>query len=582
MANFVHVGFHHYLLDFEVNFRVEKYARCVEILDEKLKSVVVSEERDLIMKYFGTASFNAYICRRNAGEKTPACFGYAKRVTSCLGVAYDSHIFSDESPEAEMMDVAMSDIIANQNNPLLKIKPLVRCLLCKKKCQDGEKLIRSHIWPNSCLKGFTQTATNLPTSMKIFDSSHMNYGTLLSPGQISYPMLCQKCEIVISKFENLFKSKFYDILYDPKFKYANNPDRFIIKLDSDWLFLFCVSMIFRVTGIAANGYIRRYGNHEEIYQLFTTCKKVLMNEATDAILAKLKIAIFLTPMHELLENTSDVSPALHAIIFSKCIGGFSTFTLSSGDNLHDKVDFLLCSIGAINIVAGISENCFDLVSPKSMVISGQKQFIVPSALQRYLMFPKGMFKEFEILASKHAKRVLNTSRVLKIKPEWMFEEFNSFEEYVCSEIANLDLNVTPNQDEYNILNYLPKPFNSLGRSFDAKEISPARVVIHSTSMTENAAVITSVFVVTVLADDYSVLALLQIKYNIYVVWIAYSLSAENYSIKGLLPCKNKKILRGIEEKFSTRSTVDKELNSAILRTGFSSMADLALWMHISW
>ncbi len=198
------------VLDFKANFRMEMHTQCIQILNEKLKSAVASEEKNLLMKSLGIASFNVYDRRRNAGEINVSCFDHAKQATSCLGAAYDNNCFPDRSPEAEMMDFTMTDIIAKQNK--LKLKPLIRCLLCKKKCQKGEKIIKSHIWPNSCLRGFTRFAPNAPDSMRIFDSTQSNYGTLLGPGQTAYPMLCKKCENFISEFENLFKSKFFDVV----------------------------------------------------------------------------------------------------------------------------------------------------------------------------------------------------------------------------------------------------------------------------------------------------------------------------------------------------------------------------------
>ena len=573
------IGIPHCLLDYEINFRLENYARCLEILNKELKSVTVAEEKNMLMKSLGVASFSLYACKRNTSEKSVTSFEHAKQAASCLGTAYDNSGISDESPEVEMLDITMNDIIANQNQSYLKLKPLIRCLLCKMKCQKGKKLIRSHIWPNSCLRAFTQYATTVPASMKIFDSTHMNYGTLLGPSQISYPMLCQKCENNISIFENLFKSNFFDVVHDLKFEYACNPDEIRINLDSNWLFLFCVSIIFRVSGVVS-GFMRRYGNYEEIYQLFMNCRKVLLNEASADILIKLKIAIFLTPVHEILKK-SDVSPALQNIIFSKGAGAWSTFTLNSGVRLHDKVDFLWSSIGNINIVAGVSKNCFKLISPESVVTSGQKLFIIPSALQRHLIFPKGIFREFEYLASKRTNRVLNASRVPKFKPEWMSEEFSSFEEQACSEIANLNLEVAADRDEYKVINYLPSPFNCLRRNFDVKDITPAKVVIHSTSMNENATIITSAFLL-IMTNDYSACALMQICWKSYIIWTGYSLSVEDYSIRELLPCKNKKILGVIEMKFKTKSAITKELHSVLLRTGFTSIAHLAQWMQISW
>ena len=543
--------------------------------------MVTSEEKAMLMKFLGISSFHIYRCKRNAGETLAVCLDYAKQAVSCLGAAYDSHCINGDGPEAEMLDIAMSDFIANQVKPELKLKPLIRCLLCRKKCQKGEKIIKSHIWPNSCLKSFTHSSSNVPGSMKIFDSTLMEYGTLLSPGQISYPMLCQQCENHISKFENLFKSNFFDVVY-PKMIAGNNPEETFIALDSDWLFLFCVSIMFRFIGVAMNSYSRYIGNVKEIHQLMVNCRKVLTNQDCAEVLAKLKIAVFLTPIQELLSSGSNVSPAFKSIIFSKCMGAHSKFALGSGDQLNGNVEFLWCSIGTINIVAGITEKSFNLVSLVSTLTSSQRQFIVPSSLQQYLLFPSGLLREFERLASKYSSRVLNASKAPSSKTQWMFEQTSSFEEYSRSEIASLKLEGDVKKEEHDVINYLPKPFDSLRQTVNVKEISPAKVIIHSTSMTEDASVVTSVFVLTVLSDEIGACALLRILSPNFIVWVVYSLSVNDFSIQSLIKCKNMKLLKEIEKKFDTRSITVKELKSALLRTGFSSMAHLAEWIHINW
>lgn len=564
---------------------MKRYVEGIEVLN-KIKSGVTSEENDLLMKSLGVGYFHLYSRKRHTLGFSPdfshpnvaSCFDYAKQVVGCLGVAFDKKCFSDESPEAEMLDITMNDIIANIRKPQSKLKSLVRCLLCRQKCQ---KIIRSHIWPNFCLKFFTQpaNASNVPSSKKIFDSSIANYGSLLGPGEITYPMLCQKCENLFSQYENAFKSGFFDVLYDPKIE-QHRPEEVIINLDNDgckdWLYFFCISMIFRTIGISMGGFLRIRGNADEIYCLFKKCRKLLLDkDSAQGLIKKPQVAIFITPILTLLKVLPDISPSLKSILFSKGVCTISSLHLYNCEKLDRKADYFLCSIGTINIIVGVDGNCFDLIPSESKVTLGQKQFIVPPAIKRYLIFPRGILRDFEDMASSKAERALKTTR--SIQQEWMTSEHESFIEHTIIQICNLDLNSASTKEDNIVINYLPEPFREMEYVLDVRKIPSVKVLLHSTSMAEDAEIFTTGLILAMVKEK-SVCALVSIVRDPYKVFTAYELS-EDLSIKGLLQCKNVKILEAVEKKFDTRALFERELSVALKRTGFESMSNLGSLMQ---
>lgn len=472
----------------------------------------------------------------------------------------------------------MYDLITNQGN--LNLKPQVRCLLCRKQCQKGEKLIRGHIWPNSYLKVFTH-AENVPASKKIFDVSSKKYGKLFSSGQIIYSMLCQNCENIFSRFEKDFKLSCFDLLHDSKCEFGNNPEEMIIECGNNWLYNFCLSMIFRSMGLSLGGSMLSCGNIEDVYNLLTNCRNLLLNSSLTGKVPKPKIGIFFTPIHVMSET--GVSPALSRIVFSKGCCTTSKYSLQSGNELpRNKIDYFFCSIGTINIVAEVSDNCLDLLPSECMVIFGQKKFVVPPAVKRYLFFPRGLLKLFEEFASDQTERILNTP-LQRNQKEWEEQESRSHIEHVCSVIAGMSLHSTPNSVEGLLINFLPCPFDRIKVPSTIQKMSSITAVIHSASMSDDAPVtlFKSAFVV-IKNEDQSAYALLCLSYNDNKIWTGYSLSVNDYSIKDVLKCNNKEILGQIEETFNTRVLLEEELQKALKKAGFTSMAQLAQWMQIIW
>ena len=577
--------------------RAEQYARCIEILQELIKD---EEIRVHAMKLLGEVSFQLYnqIRFKSSPVLTGACLKYAQQAVSLLGAAYDEKVVKDRDPEAVMLDVALVDIILGKTEGS---KSHVLCALCRRRCQKGEKLINSHIWANCFLQDFAGSS-QAPHSKKIFDNISKEYGQLQSPGQISYPMLCKKCEDKFSQYEKAFKSNFFDLVYNNP-EYAVNPKEIAVKLkcktghgseDGEWLYRFCLSMIFRALGLAVHGSMKFCGNTNEVHKLFVDCRNLLLEESALENIERTKpqIAIYFTPVHMMLVNETNISPALQSIILSKGMSITSDFSFLDGKELpHGKVEYILCSIGAINIIAAVKDFYCVNIPPDCLITPSQSQFIIPSAFRRYLMFPRGLRKTFEYLATLKAKRVLHApNKAFEHKDHvWAIEELES---YLTSqaEIMSVQSFDKPQGEETNRMriNLLPSPYTGIRMPAHVKDISLHSVVIHSNSMLDSEYVCKSALVLKKPLNEHtkdSVFALLNIMTNNCNVWNGYILSTENnISIQGPLR-ENEvdiRVFRKLEEVFNTRYILEQQLQAAIKKVGFTTMTQFALWINYCW
>lgn len=79
---------------------MENYARCIEILKKKLECKDNAEDKYMLMKFLGIASFNLYSYKRyshpftvkadsKVSSEMATCFEYAKDTVKYLGSLYD-------------------------------------------------------------------------------------------------------------------------------------------------------------------------------------------------------------------------------------------------------------------------------------------------------------------------------------------------------------------------------------------------------------------------------------------------------------------------------------------------------------
>lgn len=599
------IGIPDILLDGEVMYRTERYVDCIKSLENVLECVDIDEVIQLQAKgIIGKAAFQLYNKERlGAPKKTSHVQTYyadLKTAIGGLGTLLENGIINDRNVEAEMFDVALMDFILSQE--MQKKKSQVHCLLCRKHCREGEKIINSHIWANCFLRAFAESMS-APKSKKVFDNSAKSYGLLQSPGQITYPMLCQKCEDLFGKYEKAFKSKLFDVLYKDDYEYCYNPKEISINLENkinDWLYCFCLSMIFRAMGLAFGGSMRSCGNVNEVYDLFTRCRSLLLSKEP-LVNVKLRpvIGLFFTPIHMMMLNESEMSPAFKSIIFSKATCIDSVFALHSGRELaHGNLEYIICSIGAIHIVASIGKNQLPLFPSECLLSPGQKTFTIPSSMRRYLLFPKGLWKTFEYLASEKAHRILHApkSRLKHQANTWAVEELESFTDDITSKMAKVDLDESINLQETLSairihINLLPHPFSRVRMPMDIKNAvmllgKSSSILFHLTTFAEDSNS-KSVFVVKAplttggISDNSQLCALLNIESNIYSIWTGYSLSSDDYvSIQEPLKGgQDVRLLQRVENQLNIRQAIKAQLEAALLKLGVINTSHIALWIN---
>lgn len=590
-------GIPDYLLDCSQCLRTEQYATCTE----EFQSLVNNKEIKFhAMKLLGSASFQLYNKKRMSRAMLPSvasvCVKHAEKAVSYLGAAFDEKLFKDGDPEAEMLDIALIDVTFGR---MEGSKVQVRCLLCRSRCKKGEKLISSHIWQNSILHDFVNSC-QAPPSKKIFDVMSNTYGRLQSPRQISFPMLCKKCEDQFSQYEKEFKSKIFDHLHGNP-EYVVNPKGTTVHLkkktgrdnDREWLYHFCLSIIFRALGLAIDGSMKKCGNASEVYKLFSSCRKLLMEPSSlaDVKMNKPRIAIFITPINMMIMNKTNIDPALASIIFSKGMCVTSDFSLSDGIELpKGKVEYILCSVGAINIIASVSSSDNLNIPSECLVTPSQCQFIIPQAFRRYLIFPKGLMKTFEDLAAKKAMRVLHAPHMTYQDGShvWLTEELES---YLSSDLEVLALQSSNSCQSRTsrtiLLNLLPCPYSAVYMPVHVKDIALSSVAIHSTSIMDNG-LRKSVLVLKesiIESEEDTVFAFINIDTDSHTLWTGYILSSiGGISIQEPL-IKSKvdvRVFQKLEKVFDTRHVLDQQLHEAIKEAGFLNATDFALWLNYCW
>ena len=463
--------------------------------------------------------------------------------------------------------MTLMDVIFNISD--IKIP---RCLLCRKKVV---KLIHSHVWPESLLRAFMDSKL-MPESMKIFDASWKPYGYLQGPGQLAFHMLCKSCENIFSIFENLFKSEFYNVLHNdsctPSLSTANECVVNVSCDNGNWLYLFCLSMVFRVLGLASRGFLGKYGNVDEMCKLFNTCRSLLLNNSVDCEDKNdiPPIALFFTPVHFL--SKMEFPPFFMKVIFSMGIGTLCTVKLHDGSNTPKECpDFLLCSIADINIICGISKEAFKFVPKECVLTPTTNKFTIPSALGRFLLFPKGLFKEYEDLASQQMSRLFQVSSSrFSAKPNtsWAVEEKELYMKSCWSfktEAASIDLNFLPHS--FKTVKVKDKFLSMLNSPAE----SSTNVFLH---YFDSGKTLSHLFVVKVAVSKGSseLQAFLHFEEEGCDVWMGYILSENDLSIlKPLQLSKDKaEFFPEIEEKFNTRERVRVLVDAAIKQAGFES------------
>ena len=239
------------------------YDKCIELCS--LSSVAASpqavlskakclyhlyrKEQEYLNRHYST--FNQQV----ANEKMNSCYTKTEECIKLLSTLLDSSEIDSEG--SRILDQSLLDYIHRTN----KLNKLKRCLLCRTKSD----LKRSHLWPKSFLKRY-HSHTSSSTSSRVFVScaSHLISPKEKAPGEITYWMLCGKCEQRLSQNgEDKFSTELFDVVCS-----SAEDDGDVHVSYGSWLYDFVIGMLFR-------GFIF-FDLTSEFYPIFLHCRHHLL------------------------------------------------------------------------------------------------------------------------------------------------------------------------------------------------------------------------------------------------------------------------------------------------------------------
>ena len=184
------------------------------------------------------------------------CFKKMKIAISLLGSSLDrQHIDSDGS---KLLDLAMAACALDLNC----LNHCSRCLLCRR---GGQKLKKSHLWPNSILKRIYKANFEGEEKPFLFGLQQNRPKTFK---ECTFSMFCQTCEGLLSQNG---EEKFATLL-DTIQKNPGEPVSY-----GNWLYDFAMGMIFRQLATESMSY---FVNSQEVYNTFLLCRKHLFTLKT--------------------------------------------------------------------------------------------------------------------------------------------------------------------------------------------------------------------------------------------------------------------------------------------------------------
>ena len=180
------------------------------------------------------------------------CFKKTKNAITLLGKCLDIQHIDEEG--SRFLDFALN-FCATDLNSLYQCK---RCLLCHR---GGQKLKKSHLWPNSVLKRIYKSEYEGETKPFLFGHQRARPKGVK---ECTFFMFCYTCEELLSQNgEEQFAKLLDSIQKDPhstQLTYGN------------WLYSFAVGMVFREL---ATEFIPYFPNCQEIHNAYMLCRKHL-------------------------------------------------------------------------------------------------------------------------------------------------------------------------------------------------------------------------------------------------------------------------------------------------------------------
>ena len=546
-----------------------KYAECFKLVSwvHQISDDEEVQRRALDLK--GKALYYVFKSEKRSLKKGASritftsCYNKAREAINLLGLTIDSEV--DRVAE-RLLDQVHFDYVRKTRSP-----DLVRCLLCRKK----RKLKASHVWPNSVLKHLLKCMCS--PQQQVFSVPWKDYGSLQTPKQITFPMLCGECEQLLSHCESKFKVEFFSKLYDPEDYYAK-----LTKLQSieygEYLYRFCLSIIFRALPLVDSD-ISQKGNTDDIYNLFITCRELLLKKDISDWPNKPSIALLISPT-SLPEGVPSV-PMIDRILHSPGMILLSPVSLDNCKVYHGKASFLLASLGVLNLVVNLDPQSPLLLPPTSMISPNGGTIILPEDCKRFFAIPMGVWKILEEAATSYSKQVFQLPKKLVKSQEWARRELGDLQAML--------LGFKPNQNESEAtLEFLPDNFDiskafAPGKSFRL----PAghRILLHMNDKIESWE--TSIFLAV--GTDSSAdsqfscnnpYTVLMLRVPGYIVCIGYFVSRNKaVTTSSLVSSEDKSMLENIETKYKTKTIADTLLPKLLQARGFSSMEALLFWLE---
>ena len=202
-----------------------------------------------------------YLCRHYsllsqqvAEQKMKLCYSKTGECIRLLSILLDNKAVDADG--SRMLDQAMLDYIHKTN----KLDKLKRCLLCRTRSD----LSRSHLWPKSFLKRYSSLLGS-SAAARVFVScaSHSGMPKEKSPGEVTYWMLCGKCEQRLSQNG---EDKFFKDIFDV----VNSSQQNHNISYSSWLYDFSIGLLFR-------SFVFFDVTSDEIYSVFLHCRDHLLS-----------------------------------------------------------------------------------------------------------------------------------------------------------------------------------------------------------------------------------------------------------------------------------------------------------------
>ena len=212
------------------------------------------------------------------------CNSRILEVVKALAKVKENHreeLFDDEA--AYMLDKALLDFL------VFSTKEITTCLLCL--CW-AQKLIHSHYIPKAILQGFVK-AMGLDPNASVFmfsPTGHPSDWQFKSAAKITFSMLCKTCDgIILSKDENLFKSRFFSKIYQKDCPGSHLQAHSISY--AQYLYKFAIGLMFRNIAPLYSSVSAEIGEFSQLHILMQSCRDIIISASSGHWLPNIYVII---------------------------------------------------------------------------------------------------------------------------------------------------------------------------------------------------------------------------------------------------------------------------------------------------